>query len=104
VRALAAHLGSSERTLRRWFDEAVGLSPRTSLALSRVRKAVELLHHGEVDGAMLAARSGHCDQSHLIRDFRRFLQTTPERWRTSLRRTRPLLRPFVDLIVPGFAV
>lgn len=81
VVALAAALGASERTLRRRFDDDVGLGPKAFAQVERYRQA-----HGfllRTPGATwrdVCERYGYCDQSHFDRAFRRFTGQPPTRW------------------------
>lgn len=85
VARLAAAVGASPATLRRWFTERVGIAPRTYLSVARYRAFTDaLLSPGTPSTAMLAALSGYVDQSHASRDFVRFTGLTPARFREDL--------------------
>jgi AraC-like DNA-binding protein len=66
------------RQLERRFRDAVGLSPRLFANVLRLRSVFDALEAnpaaGWTDAALVA---GYFDQSHLIRDFRRFVGCTP---------------------------
>jgi AraC-like DNA-binding protein len=78
IGALAKHIGVSERTLQRSFEESVGILPKTFARLTRFQ-------------AHLAAPerdAGYVDASHLTRDYHEFAGVTPaayERERHELR-------------------
>jgi len=76
VAGLAAELGLSERQLERRFLERVGLSPKRFARLRRFARAVELAP-GAGKLSEVAQEAGYFDQSHFIRDFRRFTGKTP---------------------------
>lgn len=75
---LGSASGLGRRQLERRFREAVGLSPRRFANVLRLRSVFDALqaapHAGWADAALAA---GYFDQSHLIRDFRRFVGCTP---------------------------
>lgn len=70
VATVADDVGLSSRQLRRLLLAEVGLGPKT---LQRVARLQNFLALAERDGgglAMLAARAGYADQSHLTREVR----------------------------------
>lgn len=81
VAALAAALGTSERTLRRRFADEVGVSVKTFAQVERYRQAHRLLLH--TPGATwrdVCERFGYADQAHFVRAFHRFTGASPTRW------------------------
>ena len=83
VEQLAAAAGTSVRTLQRLFDQHVGVSPSFVIRRWRIIEAAEAARTA-LDGgadwrgwASVAAELGYSDQSHLTRDFRRHLGTSP---------------------------
>lgn len=75
---LARTMGVSPRTLRGTWQAEVGLSPREALSIGRIHRAVHLaLEEPGRTWSRVAGRVGFYDQSHLIRDFRRYLGETP---------------------------
>jgi AraC-like DNA-binding protein len=79
--ALIAASGLGRRQFERRFRDAVGLSPRLFANVLRLRSVFDALHANPREGwtdAALAA--GYFDQSHFIRDFRRFVGCTPSRF------------------------
>ncbi|WP_338767727.1 helix-turn-helix transcriptional regulator [Massilia sp. METH4] len=79
VEALADTLHVSRQHLAVQFRQQVGISPKLFARICRFRRALALLRDRSRDGdlAALAADCGYFDQSHLIRDFRDFADTTP---------------------------
>ena len=70
VSQVASVSGWSARTLQRWFDHYLGLSPAWVLARYRLQDAAGVLAGaGSVDLAELAARLGYYDQAHFTRAF-----------------------------------
>jgi AraC-like DNA-binding protein len=76
VGGVAVQLGVSERSLRRSFGEAVGMSPKAFAKLARFHRALRAAReHGS--WARIAAGAGYYDQAHLIADFRAIAGVTP---------------------------
>lgn len=91
VRETAERLGVAERTLRARFGDVVGLSPKRFARIARLHAAVRRAQEEpRADGSRLAVATGYHDQSHMIRDFRALLGTTP---RAFAARGRPPARP-----------
>lgn len=78
VAHLATNVGVSPATLRRWFTERIGISPRTYRPVARYRAFTDgFLSPGSPSTAMVAALSRYVDQSHASLDFVRFTGLTP---------------------------
>jgi AraC-like DNA-binding protein len=84
---LAQHAGLSQEHLVRAFSRAFGLPPHTYLMTVRVARARAMLASGR-PGAEVAAACGFCDQSHMVRQFRQQMGTTPSAFSAS-QRSRP---------------
>lgn len=70
VADVAATLGISHRRLVDVFTAETGLAPKAFARITRFRRALsQAEREREPDWARLAAVSGFCDQSHLIREF-----------------------------------
>lgn len=78
VEALAAHLGFSERQLRRRFLASVGYGPK---ALQRVLRLQRFLAGERNDLARAARDAGYADQAHLARECLRLTGLSPSRLR-----------------------
>ena len=78
VDEMAADAGLSRRQLERRFADVVGVGPALLAAIFRFRSVFDLLQR---DAARLwtdaALAAGYYDQSHFIREFRRFVGCTP---------------------------
>ena len=81
VTDLAQRLGVGRRKLERHFAEALGVTPREADRRIRLAQARHLLSRTDRSVARIAAETGFCDASHLIRAFREAWDTTPEAWR-----------------------
>ncbi|GLY20502.1 helix-turn-helix domain-containing protein [Micromonospora sp. NBRC 101691] len=82
VATLAAELGWSRRHLSVLFHREVGLPPKTTARLLRFQRAYATATASgtgvdRAGWAVLAARCGYFDQSHLIRDFHEFAGARP---------------------------
>ncbi|KYF81126.1 AraC family transcriptional regulator [Sorangium cellulosum] len=70
VADVAATLGISHRRLIDVFTAETGLAPKAFARITRFRRALSRAERErDPDWARLAAESGFCDQSHLIREF-----------------------------------
>ena len=78
VAELVAASGLGRRQFERRFGEQVGIGPALLASVLRFRRVFDLIEHDSsrpwTDAALAA---GYFDQSHLIRDFRRFVGCTP---------------------------
>ncbi|MEM9953464.1 MAG: helix-turn-helix domain-containing protein [Chloroflexota bacterium] len=77
VNALAGELTTgSERTIRRRFLQATGLTPYQIEQIERSRQTASLLERG-VPILDIVHQMGYADQPHLIRSLKRFIGQTP---------------------------
>ncbi len=80
IEALADTLAVSRRSLERGFSREVGLAPKQLADVLRFRRALRLAGTGSTrtpDWAALSLDCGYYDQSHLIRDFKRYTGQPP---------------------------
>jgi AraC-like DNA-binding protein len=77
VGTLAEEAGWSRRHLVARFREQVGLPPKTVARVLRFAEVLRRIDADPVRWAEVAAACGYADQSHLNRDFRRLVGTTP---------------------------
>jgi len=76
----------SLRQLERRFRAQVGITPRLFANVIRFRSVFDRLNgHERPDLASLANDAGYFDQSHMNRDFHRFLGLSPSAYLTQLR-------------------
>lgn len=98
LEALAAALYLSPRTLRRRFQQRLGIAPKSLARTARfeyVRNAI--WDAPERDLAELALAAGYADQPHMAREFRAYSGRTPHRFAEEMRAARGLLRPVRNL-------
>jgi AraC-like DNA-binding protein len=78
VADLVERSGYSRRGLIQKFHDCVGLAPKECLRIFRVRSSVgRAADEPALTWAELAARSGYCDQSHMIHEFSDLLGRSP---------------------------
>lgn len=85
VNELASELGYSRKHLASLFHEHVGLPPKLFASLVRFDRLLERLRSGAPPRwSELAFEFGYADQSHLVREVRRFSSMTPTQIHSSL--------------------
>lgn len=78
ITQLERALGLSGRHINRLFQIHTGLSTKAFAQVVRVQHACRDLYDDPHGSTETALRAGFFDQSHLLRDFRRHLGTTPK--------------------------
>ncbi len=84
IDTVAEAQGISVRTLQRQFDAQVGLSPKQFARIVRFHRVCMAWRHDPDTLARVAADSGYCDESHLVRDFRAFVGEPPAAFLSAL--------------------
>jgi AraC-like DNA-binding protein len=79
IEALARRVGLGRDRLEKRFRAAVGTTPKHHASLLRLRRALELQRLGH-DLSVVALEAGYFDQSHLTREFRRLVGSSPQRF------------------------
>ncbi|MDX1940363.1 MAG: AraC family transcriptional regulator [Saprospiraceae bacterium] len=78
VEEIAQKAHTSRKTLERHFQQRVGLNPKQYLRTIRLRRAYTQLCMGQPNDIMdLVLDNGFYDQTHLIKEFKRFIGLTP---------------------------
>ena len=77
--------GCSHRTVQRWFERVIGMSPRRYLRLIRFRRTMADFAEPTATLAEQAAKRGFADQAHMARDFRLLARTAPRSARARAR-------------------
>lgn len=80
VEALAQRAHLSPRRLRYVMRRSSGITPKFASRVARLASAVGRAGAGADSWADVAAEAGYHDQSHLVRDFRDLMNTTPTAW------------------------
>lgn len=89
VGALARHVGRHPAWLGSAYRRATGEAPSEAAARFRVERAARLLRETDEPPAEIATEAGFCDQSHMIRTFRRLLGRLPSAVRADAAAMRP---------------
>ncbi|PST83603.1 hypothetical protein C7T94_13765 [Pedobacter yulinensis] len=67
------------KKLERDFARITGMAPKEYLSLQRFLRTYQCLAQGQAAGmTAAAAMNGYCDQSHMIREFKKFTGTAPK--------------------------
>src|SRR5262245_11104454 len=77
IEELARRVGLSQSALERRFRRVVGASPKKFASIVRLRHVLVLRSKG-ADFTSIAHAAGYYDQSHFIKDFKRFSGLAPE--------------------------
>ncbi len=78
VRGLARASGLSARRVQMLFRDEVGLSPKQTMRIQRLQRAIGLRRANDaLTWSAIAARAGYHDQAHLIHDCRDVAGCTP---------------------------
>ena len=77
-----ATLAMPERTLRDRVLREIGLSPKLTLRILRLHRALLCAGRRELSFAAVAQMCGYADQAHFTRDCRALLGETPSQWRS----------------------
>lgn len=73
----AATIAATPRTLQRLFQRQVGVSPKVLARIVRFHRTCIAWREAPHTLARVAAEHGYADESHLVRDFRRFVGEPP---------------------------
>ena len=82
---LAGTIGLSRYHFARRFRATVGTPPHEFVLQQRVRRAATLLERTDTPLLDIACRCGFADQSHMTREFKKRVGTTPGRFRSRAR-------------------
>jgi len=85
IKDLAEVAGLSRFHFLRAFKQSQGMTPHCYVFQRRLEYAKRLLSESELSLSEVAVAAGFADQSHFARRFRRYVGTTPARFRWSLR-------------------
>ena len=86
---LAKFCGLSYPWFARRFHEIYGISCKEYIEKVRLRRVLHYLQFTECDLHYISEHTGYSDCSHLIRDFRKFMNMTPGQFRRTHRQKRP---------------
>lgn len=81
VKELYTSLNVSKSTLEQHFNREIGLTPKEFCRIEKINAFIQMYKHNmEQSLTELTYRCGYYDQSHLIKDFQYFLNTSPKRF------------------------
>lgn len=86
VKELATQSGYSECYIRRCFEAVHGISPKAFGKFYRFQRMLNYIHDEASSAQMeeLALECGYYDQSHMMKDFKKFAGMTPETYRKEI--------------------
>ncbi|WP_019640737.1 helix-turn-helix domain-containing protein [Paenibacillus fonticola] len=79
VEQLVDQFSITKRTLQRWFNQYIGVSPKWVIRRYRMHEAIELIERG-VDLTQLAMDLGYFDQAHFSKDFKAAVGKSPKQY------------------------
>ena len=80
MKQLVKFTGYSERHIERKFTECIGLSPRNFGNIIRLHGYLKRLKNDYRNLTEISYESGYADQSHLIKEFRKYTGITPRQY------------------------
>ncbi|AJW62261.1 DNA-binding transcriptional activator FeaR [Elizabethkingia miricola] len=91
--------GYSERHIERIFKEHIGISPKAFSSIIRLHRFLKLLSHPNESDSMtsLGYTANYFDQSHLIREFKKYTGITPKQY---MDKTQKLTTNFLNINKP----
>ena len=82
ISELSEHTSYTDRYIRKVFQEEMGFPPKTFCNILRFQRAIEFINYGyEEKTADWMTALGYYDQAQCVRDFRKYLGMTPNRYR-----------------------
>lgn len=96
IHQLVKHTGYTERHIERTFVECIGLSPKKFGNIIKLHGFLKLLKNKTQQNnlAGISYEAGYADQSHLIKEFRKYTGITPKEY---LHKTNKLTNNFLQL-------
>lgn len=90
VKELAAETGYTEVYIRRIFQRIHGISPKVFEQFVRFQNLLQAVQRDTTERRFdeIAYDCGYYDQSHMIKDFKRFAGTTPEQYQECMKETK----------------
>lgn len=76
----------TKRYIQQKFVEHYGVSPKLYGMIKRFQSSMVMLLGSERDSSFVAQESGYYDQSHFIKEFRRFVGASPDKYKAMIRK------------------
>lgn len=81
IESLAGQFNSNYKTIERKFNEVIGLLPSKLMTIKQFNRAIHSMYSCNYNTlAEIAYASGYYDQSHFIRQFKKFTSATPRQF------------------------
>lgn len=82
IKQLVKHTGYTERHIERVFSEGIGINPKKFGNIVKLHSFLKLLKNKSVQNNITAFcyEAGYSDQSHLIKEFRKYTGITPTQY------------------------
>lgn len=82
IKQLVKHTGYTERHIERAFSESIGINPKKFGNIVKLHSFLKLLKDKSVQNNITAFcyEAGYSDQSHLIKEFRKYTGITPTQY------------------------
>ncbi|MCD8553326.1 helix-turn-helix domain-containing protein [Seleniivibrio sp.] len=87
VKGIASYFGCSVKTVSRTFLHHTGATPSKMLSVKRFQHSLKMVVRGGSNYTEIAYEAGYYDQSHFIKDFKKYSGSTPSdflRYKNSL--------------------
>lgn len=82
---LAEACGLSESHFRRLFRESMNMSPQEYVAMIRIKRACDLIEKTDKSMGQIAYETGFASVSSFNRNFKKLMETSPFRWKQSVK-------------------
>lgn len=93
IKQLEERTGYTCRTLQRRFHDDMGMSPKDFARIVRCQHAIRHIHHHDkLTFSELACDLGFSDQPHFLREFKKFVSTTPADYQRRIKKHAYLQR------------
>ena len=78
IKEYCSQIGVNQKTFERSFKKFVGINPKSFIKLTRFQTAINQLIDGKNSNlTTLTYKMGYFDQTHFVKDFKSYMQTTP---------------------------
>jgi len=77
INQLVKYTGYTERHIERKFSEAIGLNPKKFSSIIKLHSFLGYLKENPKNFTVIAYEAGYSDQSHLIKEFKKYTGMTP---------------------------
>lgn len=102
IKQLVKHTGYTERHIERAFSESIGISPKRFGNIVKLHSFLKMLRDNSVQNNITAYcyEAGYFDQSHLIKEFRKYTGITPTQYLNDTSRLATNFMEFNSAVIP----